>query len=95
MATKKKNEEYLAKLSGAIKTILEFVSKDPDREDLLDTSEYYAKAILFFTKGYKKNLRVIINGAVFQKDYNEMVILKDIEFFLLYGHHLVLFSRIV
>jgi GTP cyclohydrolase I len=48
--------------------------------------------MLFFTKGYNKNLRAIVNGAVFYKDYNKIVIVKDIEFFSLCEHHLVPFS---
>lgn len=49
--------------------------------------------MLFFIKGYKENLCAIINGAVFYEDYDEIVIVKDIEFFLLYEYYLVLFSR--
>jgi len=49
--------------------------------------------MLFFTKGYKENLRVIVNDAVFHKDHDKIVIVKDIKFFSLYKHHLVPFSR--
>ncbi|KAL8673568.1 MAG: hypothetical protein Q9168_002022 [Polycauliona sp. 1 TL-2023] len=91
-ATEKEKKERLAKLSGAVRTILECVGEDPDREALLDTPERYAKAMLFFTKGYEENLRAIVNGAVFHEDHDEMVIVKDIEFFSLCEHHLVPFS---
>ncbi|KAH6696459.1 hypothetical protein BKA61DRAFT_623414 [Leptodontidium sp. MPI-SDFR-AT-0119] len=89
--TKKEKEEQLVKLSGAIRTILECVGENPDREGLRNTPERFAKAMLFFTKGYEENIHTILNGAIFHEDHEEMIIVKDIDFFSLCEHHLVPF----
>ncbi|KAK4622242.1 GTP cyclohydrolase 1 [Fulvia fulva] len=85
-------QKRLDKLSGAVRTMLECIGEDPDREGLHGTPERYAKAMMFFTKGYEENLRDIVNGAVFNEDHDELVIVKDIEVFSLCEHHLVPFT---
>lgn len=85
-------EKRLERMKGAVRTLLECLGEDPDREGLLATPERYAKAMLFFTKGYQENVRDIVNGAIFQEGHNEMVIVKDIEVFSMCEHHLVPFT---
>ncbi|AEO55806.1 hypothetical protein MYCTH_2300003 [Thermothelomyces thermophilus ATCC 42464] len=82
----------LERMKGAVRTLLECVGEDPDREGLLATPDRYAKAMLYFTKGYQENVRDIVNGAIFQEGHNEMVIVKDIEVFSMCEHHLVPFT---
>lgn len=85
-------EARLKKMTGAVRTLLECIGEDPDREGLHGTPERYAKAMMFFTKGYEENLRDIVNGAVFHEDHDELVIVKDIEVYSLCEHHLVPFT---
>lgn len=90
--TKEQADKRLAKMCDAVRTILECVGEDADREGLLATPSRYAKAMLFFTKGYQENVRDIVNGAIFAEGHNEMVIVKDIEIFSMCEHHLVPFT---
>jgi GTP cyclohydrolase IA len=78
-------------LHSHLKDLLRSVGEDPDREGLLKTPERYVKAFKFLTHGYTKSPEEIINGALFQVPYSEMVIIKDIELYSLCEHHLLPF----
>ncbi|KAI5480767.1 GTP cyclohydrolase I [Pseudohyphozyma bogoriensis] len=81
-----------AKLAGAVKTLLECIGEDPERDGLLKTPERYAKALLWMTKGYEERLPDVIGDAIFAEDHDEMVIVRDIDVFSLCEHHMVPFT---
>jgi len=73
------------------KKILDLVGEDPNREGLKKTPARAAEAFRFFTSGYDKNLKNIVNDAIYKEKSNNMVILKDIGFYSLCEHHLLPF----
>jgi GTP cyclohydrolase IA len=87
----KQTEEDLEAMMGAVKTIIEGVGEDPDREGLLKTPKRVAEAMRFLTSGYTQSLDDIINGAIFDEGHNEMVLVRDITFFSLCEHHMLPF----
>lgn len=89
--TPEQAQARLDKLAGAVRTIFECIGEDPEREGLRETPQRYAKALMYFTKGYEENVRDLMNGAVFHEDHDELVIVKDIEVFSLCEHHMVPF----
>ncbi len=78
-------------IASAMEEVLRQLGEDPKREGLLKTPERVEKALRFLTSGYQKDIRQVVNGAMFSVKYDEMVIVKDIEFFSLCEHHMLPF----
>jgi GTP cyclohydrolase IA len=74
-----------------IKDFLAELGENPDREGLLKTPDRVARMYEYLTKGYQQDIGEVMNGAVFDEKYSEMVIVKDIDFFSLCEHHLIPF----
>jgi GTP cyclohydrolase I len=80
-----------ASLEELSRELLVRLGEDPTREGLLRTPQRFAKAYKYLTKGYREDPVEVLNGALFSVDYDEMVIVKDIEMFSLCEHHLLPF----
>ena len=78
-------------LKNNYKDILELLGEDKSRNGLLKTPERAAKAMNFLTEGYEKDPKQILQSAMFEETYNEMVIVKDIELYSLCEHHMLPF----
>lgn len=74
-----------------IKTILEEIGEDISRDGLLKTPHRVAKAYEFLMQGYNKKIEDVLNGAIFEEKYDEMVIVKDIDFYSMCEHHMLPF----
>lgn len=81
----------LANLEIIVKQLLENLGEDPRRHGLTDTPKRVAKSLAFLTKGYQQDIDELLNGALFPIEYDEMVIVRDIDFFSLCEHHLLPF----
>jgi GTP cyclohydrolase I len=75
----------------AFADIIKKIGEDPSRDGLLDTPARAAKAFEFLTEGYRRNVKDVVNDALFDSDCNEMVVVSDIELYSLCEHHLLPF----
>lgn len=78
-------------ISSLLRKTLSQLGEDPTREGLVRTPDRAEKALKFLTSGYQMDVNQIVNGALFSVKYDEMVIVKDIEFFSMCEHHLLPF----
>jgi GTP cyclohydrolase IA len=78
-------------MQDIVRKLLTELGEDPEREGLKNTPRRVEKAMRFLTSGYQADVDAIINGALFTVDYNEMVIVKNIDFYSLCEHHLLPF----
>ena len=84
-------ESYDAEFEGLIEQMLVRVGEDPERDGLVRTPFRVAKAMDFLTSGYEQSLDDVVNNAVFEDSGQEMVIVKEIEFYSLCEHHMLPF----
>lgn len=83
--------ESIERIAGHYQEILSDLGEDPNREGLLKTPERVAKSLQFLTHGYQIKPEEILRGAMFQEDYSQMVVVKDIEVFSMCEHHMLPF----
>ena len=83
--------DRIEKLAYHYREILALLGEDPEREGLIKTPERVAKAMSFVTKGYGQDPIEIINSAIFTEEYQQMVLVKDIELFSMCEHHMMPF----
>ena len=85
------SDDILSQLKQHNRDVLALIGENPDREGLVKTPERVAKAMLDLTRGYNMDPVVTLNSAKFQEPYNQMVIVRDIEFYSLCEHHMLPF----
>ena len=81
----------LKNIENTFTRLLEQLGEDPNRHGLQDTPKRMAKSLAYLTKGYQQDIDELLNGALFPIEYDEMVIVRDIDFFSLCEHHLLPF----
>ena len=85
------NNELVEKLASHLKSIIELLGEDPNREGLQRTPVRVAKCIQQLTCGYEMDAAAVLNSAKFKQDYRQMIVVKDIEFYSLCEHHILPF----
>jgi len=81
----------LARMEESFLQLLQAIGEDPNREGLLRTPIRAARAFEFLTNGYRQSLDDVVNGAIFESDASEIILVKDIELYSMCEHHLLPF----
>lgn len=89
--TLSKNTERKVDMKNEIRKLLVKMGEDPGRQGLKYTPARVEKSLQFLTQGYKENIKKLINNAIFEEECNDMVIVKDIEFYSMCEHHMLPF----
>lgn len=84
-------KDTTAEIAVHVKEILRLLGEDTEREGLLKTPERVAKSLQFLTKGYSQNGEEIVRSAIFDEEYQQMVLVKDIELYSMCEHHMLPF----
>ena len=84
--------EEAGRIEAAVEQVLASIGEDPSRDGLLRTPDRVARMYGELTAGYHMDPEKVINGALFDVDYDEMVVVKDIDFFSLCEHHMLPFN---
>lgn len=85
------NEDITNQIGALVRSTLPLISEDPNREGLVKTPQRVGRAMQFLTKGYHEDPVAILQSAIFNEDCDQMVVVKDIEFYSLCEHHLLPF----
>ena len=83
--------EVTEAIAASVKVALQQIGEDPEREGLIKTPHRVGKALQFLTKGYQEDPEAILRSALFEEDYRQMVVVKDIDFYSLCEHHMLPF----
>ena len=84
-------EDKMRNIESLTKSLLKELGEDPKREGLIKTPLRVAKAWEYLSQGYNQNVEKLINNAIFSENYDQMVVVKDIEFYSMCEHHLLPF----